>query len=295
MPAHKTNSLRLVLFLFVLSFCSCRTYNQNIMFKTAGSVNVDKLKKSLNNVERNYLIQPNDYLDVRVYTNKGERIFDPNGELPFGAPGGTGSGASGASSRSTTSGRTGGQAGQQANSTFLVQYDGTIKLPMVDYVKLSGLTLLQADSLLQTLYAKYYVEPFVSTRVTNNRVFVLGAMGGGTGGGGGQGGAGRVLILEDDNVSLLEILASSGGIPQAGKAHNIKIIRDYMNHDPIVQVVDLSTLEGMKQANLNIEPNDVIYIEPNQRIFFEVLRDVTPVLSTFVSLVSTYLLITNLK
>ncbi|MGV3502148.1 MAG: polysaccharide biosynthesis/export family protein [Adhaeribacter sp.] len=271
------------------------------MFKTAGSVNVDKLKQSLNNVERNYLIQPNDYLDVRVYTNKGERIFDPNGELPFGVPGSTGTGigsrtgTSGATSRTTTSGRTGGAAGQQANSTFLVQYDGTIKLPMVDYVKLSGLTLLQADSLLQTLYAKYYVEPFVSTRVTNNRVFVLGATGGIAGGGGGQGGAGRVLILEDDNVNLLEILASAGGIPQGGKAHNIKIIRDYMNHDPIVQVVDLSTLEGMKLANLNIEPNDVIYIEPNQRIFFEVLRDVTPVLSTFVSLVSTYLLITNLK
>jgi polysaccharide export outer membrane protein len=261
-------------------------------------VNLDKLKKSLNNVERNYIIQPNDYLDVRVYTNKGERIFDPNGELPFGAPGngagGAGGATSGSSSRTTTTGRTGGQGNQSANSTFLVQYDGTVKLPMVDYVKISGLTLLQADSLLQTLYTKYYVEPFVSTRVTNNRVFVLGATGGGIGGGS-QGGAGRVIVLEDDNVSLLEILASSGGIPQGGKSHNIKLIRDYMNHDPVVHVIDLSTIEGMKQANLFVEPNDVIYIEPNQRIFFEVLRDVTPVLSTFVSLVSTYLLITNLK
>lgn len=296
MPAYKTNSLRLVLFIFALSFYSCSSYNQNIMFKSAGSVNADKLKKSLHNVERNYLIQPNDYLDVRVYTNKGERIFDPNGELPFGSPGSGVTSTGAGSSRTSSTGRTGGQAAQGA-TTFLVQYDGTIKLPMVDYVKLSGLTLLQADSLLQTLYAKYYVEPFVSTRVTNNRVFVLGASGGGIGGGGGgggQGGAGRVIILEDDNVSLLEILASSGGIPQGGKSHNIKIIRDYMHHDPIIQVVDLSTIEGMKQANLNVEPNDVIYIEPNQRIFFEVLRDVTPVLSTFVSLVSTYLLITNL-
>jgi polysaccharide biosynthesis/export protein len=296
MPAYKTYSLRLVLFILAISFYSCRTYNQNIMFKAVGSMNVDKLKQSLNNVERNYIIQPNDYLDVRVYTNKGERIFDPNGELPFGTPGSGIAGGSRAttSGRSATSGRTGGQAGQTANSTFLVQYDGTIKLPMVDYVKLSGLTLLQADSLLQTLYAKYYIDPFVSTRVTNNRVIVLGAMGGGLGGGGGGMGAGRVIVLEDDNVSLLEILASAGGIPQGGKSHNIKIIRDYMNHDPIVQVVDLSTIEGMKTASLNVEPNDVIYIEPNQRIFFEALRDVTPVLSTFVSLVSTYLLITNL-
>src|SRR5687768_6482201 len=183
MPAYKTYLLRLVLFIFAVSFYSCRTYNQNIMFKTNGSMNVDKLKQSLNNVERNYIIQPNDYLDVRVYTNKGERIFDPNGELPFGAPGSGIAGSSRvnstSSSRGAASGRTGGQANQPANSTFLVQYDGTIKLPMVDYVKISGLTLLQADSLLQTLYTKYYVEPFVSTRVTNNRVFVLGSLGGG--------------------------------------------------------------------------------------------------------------------
>lgn len=286
MPAYKTYSLRLVLFLFAISFYSCRTYNQNIMFRTAGSLNTDKLKQSLRHVERNYIIQPNDYLDVRVYTNKGERIFDPIGALPFGSPG---SGISRSSAANA-----GGQASQPSASTFLVQYDGSIKLPMVDYVKISGLTLLQADSVLQTLYAKYYVDPFVLTRVTNNRVFVLGATGGIAGGGGGGGGAGRVIILDDDNVSLLEVLARAGGIPQSGKSHNIKIIRDYMHHDPIVQVVDLSTIEGMKQASLNVEPNDVIYIEPNQRIFFEVLRDVTPVLTTFVSLVSTYLLITNL-
>ena len=68
-----------------------------------------------------------------------------------------------------------------------------------------------------------------------------------------------------------------------------------MAHDPIVQIVDLTTMEGLRQANLQIEPNDVIYIEPNQRILFEVLRDVTPVINTFVALVTTYLLVRNLS
>ena len=31
---------------------------------------------------------PTTYLEVRVNTNKGERILDPNGELQFGQPGG---------------------------------------------------------------------------------------------------------------------------------------------------------------------------------------------------------------
>ena len=273
---YNINLTRLVLFFLVVSFCSCRaSYNQNIMFKTTGNINVDKLRQSLTNVERNYVIQPNDYLDIRVYTNKGERIFDPNGELPFGTP--SGGLSSGGSNRS----------GQQASNTeFLVQYDGTVKLPLVDIVQVSGYTLLQADSLLQPLFNEYYEDSFVRTTVTNNRVFVLGAIGGSSG---------SVIPMQNDNMNLLEVLAQAGGIQQGGKAQNIKIIRNYMSPDPIVQIIDLTTINGMRQASLHIEPNDVIYVEPNQRIFFEVLRDVTPVLSTFISLVSTYLLITNLN
>ncbi|QMU31322.1 polysaccharide biosynthesis/export family protein [Adhaeribacter radiodurans] len=250
------------------------------MFKTSGDINVEKLKQSLATVERNYIIQPNDYIDVRVYTNRGERIFDPNGELPFGAPGGLNNQGANRGSGRTQRGGQGGQNNQNYNNTeFLVQYDGTVKLPMVDYVKVTGLTLLQTDSLLQTLYAKYYVEPFVSTRTTNNRVFVLGANGG------------TVIQMINDNMNLFEALAQSGGITREGKAHNIRIIRDYLDHDPIVQVVDLSTIEGMKRASLYVEPNDVIYIEPNQRPFFALLRDITPVINTFISVATTYLLI----
>ncbi|WP_051359900.1 polysaccharide biosynthesis/export family protein [Adhaeribacter aquaticus] len=275
------------------------------MFQSTNSVNVDRLKKSLVNVEQNYIIQPNDYLEVRVYTNKGERIFDPNGELPFGAPGGGVGGGNNSTSRGSTvvrggiggSGR-GGNAGNQnvANNEFLVQYDGTVRLPMINDVKLSGYTLLQADSVLQTLYSEYYIDPFVTTRVSNNRVFVLGAIGGGGGGqiGGMMGGSfgssaslGMVIQMNDDNMNLLEVLALAGGISGTGKSYNIKIIRDYMNHDPIVQVVDLSTIDGMKRANLNIEPNDVIYVEPNPRVFLTAFRDIAPVVSTMFGVVGT--------
>lgn len=302
MPANFLYNLpRLLLLLFAFSFLSCRSYNQNIMFRGVTDINMDKLRKSLANVERNYIIQPNDYLDVRVYTNKGERIFDPNGELPFGAPGGGGAGGINRGGIGSTGNlgnrgnRGGGQNNQFGGSTqFLVQYDGTLKLPMVDYVKVAGLTLLQADSLLETLYSTYYVEPFVTTQVTSNRVFVLGSPGG------------QVIQMFNDNMNLLEVIAlaggtggGSGGQAGFGRANKIKIIRDYMDHDPIVQVVDLTTIEGLKRASLHIEPNDVIYIEPNQRLFFEVFRDIAPVVNTVLgtttAIITTILVINNLK
>jgi polysaccharide export outer membrane protein len=278
-------------FAFLASSCANSIYyRQNILFRTTGGTGIDttKLRAVVNRAERNYIIQPNDYLQIRVFTNNGERILDPNGELQFGAPAGLGA----AGSRSST--RTGSSGGAvSSGSEFLVQVDGYVRLPMVDRVKVSGFTLLEADSLLQVRYNEFYKESFVDTRVTNNRVIVLGTPGG------------RVVSLENDNVNLLEVLAIAGGVDggagssarSGGKANNIRLIRGDLKN-PQVQVIDLTTIEGMQRANLQVEPNDVIYIEPIRRPFFEALNDISPVLSligTLTGLATTIIYLTVVR
>ncbi|GAC1382028.1 MAG: hypothetical protein NVS3B25_14110 [Hymenobacter sp.] len=290
----------------LLLFSSCastRYYNQRTMFRLTDrqgrQLDSTKLRIAVNRTERNYLIQPNDFLEVRLNTNKGERILDPNGELQFGMPGGSGmpsrsgGGQTGGGGQNNGSSRTGGQRniGQGAGNTtggteFLVQADGTVMLPLVNRVKVSGLSLLQADSVLKARYNEYYKEPFVMTRVTNNRVFVLGSPGG------------KVISLDNDNMNLIEVLALAGGIDgggggggagslyrYGGKASNIRIIRGDLKN-PRVQQIDLTTLDGMRRANLQIEPNDIIYVEPVRRPVQEALTDAAPVIS-FASLVLT--------
>ncbi|WP_254846429.1 polysaccharide biosynthesis/export family protein [Hymenobacter sp. CRA2] len=285
----------------VLGLSSCATsnlYRQNTMFRLPEGTDTLKLRKAVNRAEQQYRIRPNDYLEVRVYTNKGERILDPNGELQFGNPGGLNSG-SGATSIPRITPSTGGGGGistgstQQApgNSEFLVQADGQVKLPMVDMVKVAGLTLLEADSLLQVRYTKYYKDVYVATRVTNNRVIVLGSPGG------------RIVPLLNENMNLLEVLAAVGGIGgggqtggsnvtnmSIGRADNIRLIRGDLKN-PQVQVIDLTTIEGMRRANLQVEPNDVIYIDPVRQPFTEGFRDVLPYVTTALTLFTTYLLI----
>ena len=175
----------------LLLFASCTTtkyYRQRTLFRLTDSqgrqLDSTKLRIAVNRTERNYVIQPNDILDVRVNTNKGERILDPNGELQFGQPGGglpaRGSAPAGGQNGGGARPRNTGQgAGTSASgSEFLVQADGTVVLPMVGRMRLSGLSLLQADSVLAIRFNEYYKETFVSTRVANNRVVVLGASGG---------------------------------------------------------------------------------------------------------------------
>ena len=303
--------LYLLLVPAVLLFSSCvstKYYNQRTLFRLTDSrgnkLDSTKLRIAVNRSERNYVIQPNDFLEVRVNTNGGERILDPNGELQFGQPaGGLPSRSSGAtpspssSSVRTPARNTGQSAGAtSAGSEFLVQADGTVILPMVKRVRVSGLTLLEADSLLAVRYNEFYKESFVTTRVANNRVIVLGATGG------------QVIPLSNDNMNLLEVLALAGGIDgggsngggtglyrNGGRANNIRIIRGDLKN-PRVQQIDLSTLDGMRRANLQVEPNDIVYVEPIRRPLLDALVDAGPVLSlTSLLLTTSYFLISQFR
>jgi hypothetical protein len=52
-----------------------------------GVVDTARLRRAVNRTARNYTVHPNDLLNIQVFTNKGEKLIDPNGELRFGAAG----------------------------------------------------------------------------------------------------------------------------------------------------------------------------------------------------------------
>jgi hypothetical protein len=90
-------------------------------------------------------------------------------------------------------------------------------------------------------------------------------------------------------MNLIEVLALAGGVDgggsggasvyrYGGKTSNVRIIRGDLKN-PQIEQIDLSTISGMRRANLQMEPNDIIYIEPVRRRFLEGLTDAGPVLS----------------
>jgi len=283
----------------LLLFSSCasnRYYNQRVLFRLTDEkgnrLDTAKLRIAVNRTDRNYRIQPNDLLDVRVYTNNGERIIDPNGVLGSQLGSSAGqvpsltprtSSTVGTSTRSPVVAR---GTGATTGLELLVQANGMVAMPVIGQVRLSGLSLHQADSTLQVLYNPYYIAPYVQTHVTNNRVILLGASGG------------AVIPLNNDNMNLLEVLALAGGADgnggggangiyrYGGKTSNIRIIRGDLKN-PQVEQIDLSTIAGMRRANLQMEPNDVVYIEPVRRRFLEGLTDAAPAFSATATLLST--------
>lgn len=236
------------------------------MFRTPHDYpyNVDQ---TIGNVE--YRIAPNDIIGFSVYTNDGFKLID----------------------LTTSIGAITGQSSSNVNFNsyngaiqFPVEPDGQVKLPIIGKIKISSMTVREAEKMLEEQYATYYNKPFVVLRVVNRRVLVFP----------GSGGAGRVISIENENTTLIEALALAGGIATTGKARKIKLIRGD-TRNPQVMLIDLSTVEGMKQSNLMLQANDIIYVEPVPRISQEILAQITPIVGIITSLLLIYNIVNGFK
>lgn len=236
---------------------SCGSYKQNIMFQNEGNASVSIVNDSLR-IDKNYVIQPNDLLELEVYTKKGEFLIDPENKL--------------------LDQRIPNNTSIKPKLKYLVQTDGSVVLPMVGQIRLSELSLLEAETKLIRAYETYYKDPFVKLNYVNKRVIVLGATGG------------SVIPLTNENTTVIEVLALVEGFDQEAKSHNIRLLRE-----DDAYILDFSSIKGYQQNNMIVKNGDVIYVEPVRRPFTEFVRDNGPVISVFSSLASLIVVILSLN
>lgn len=247
--------------LLALSFSSCKVYKQNIILKSDEDLNSNAFSESYTAAQEAYRIQPNDRLRVEVFTDQGERIIDPFGMI---------------------SDQNGGAAQFRPENFFVVFPDGSLNLPFIGETKLNkNETVKSLQIRLSDAYQAFFIAPFVRVSVLNRRVTVLGALGG------------QVIPLENENMNLLEVLALAGGLNNDAKGTNIRLIRGPLDA-PAVQLIDLSTIDGMQKASLNVMPGDVIYIEPIRRVFNEGFRDAAPIIGVITNLITIIVVTQNL-
>lgn len=225
----------------------------NLMLQTKKDYSYDKISDSLSRTD--YRIAENDMIQYRVFANDGFLLIDLANKMNTNIL-------------------------YRTDLEILVESDGAAKMPMVGYVKLAGLTLREAEKLLEEKYAEFYVKPFVTLKVINKRVIVFP----------GNNGVAKVLPLSNNNTTILEALALSGGITEDGKAYKVKLIRNYRTSKPQVFLMDLSKIEGLSAGNTIVLANDIIYVEPRYRLARTLVTELTPL----VTLLSTTLLIYSL-
>ena len=106
------------------------------------------------------------------------------------------------------------------------------------------------------MYTPQFNRPYVQLKVMNRRAIIFTS----------PAGSGSVLQLGKESISVVEALAKSGGIGQYGKADDITLMRKMEGGERQVFHIDLSTIEGVRYADMSVEAGDIIYVQPRKRI-----------------------------
>lgn len=231
------------------------------MFKYDDETGIAKAEELAFTAQSNYELEVDDYILFEVYTKDGERLIDPDFELAR-----------------ELGGNNMNQQNRRPERDYLILPDSTAELPMVGKVKLAGLTMNEAQILLKDLYAEFYNDPYVIVRYGNKRVVVLGGTN-----------EGIVIPLQNENTTIVEVIALAGGIPRNNHSDNIRLIRGKE-----VFLVDLSTVEGYLSSNQVVESGDIIYIEPVPRVIAQSASEVSLIVSTITALTTLVLLFISL-
>ncbi|REJ82270.1 MAG: hypothetical protein DWQ44_10425 [Bacteroidetes bacterium] len=240
----------LISLLIIISLFGCRALAPNRMFQTPKDYQF--VKDTVSAASYSYKIVENDKLELHIFSNDGFRLVDIT-------------------------------AVNNPNVAHIVNYivepDGAVKLPLIGRIYVRGMTISEVEELLQKKYEVYYKQPFVLVKVVNRQVLVFQ----------GDGGRGNMVTLESDNTTLLDALALSGGIPTNGKAYRIKIIRGDLRN-PQVHLVDISSIDALRNSDMRVFSNDIIYVESGPQYKERLFQQLTPI----VGILTAVLLVINI-
>jgi polysaccharide export outer membrane protein len=135
-------------------------------------------------------------------------------------------------------------------SSFTVDDQGNIKLPYINRVKLTGLTLLEASDLIEKELSQYLLYPSVFIRFVNNKVTILGEVG-----------SPGVYVFNYKSVNILQAIGYANDIATFGNRQKVTIIREEGGYRSKHQV-DLLSDQLLASEYYMIQSNDIIYVEP---------------------------------
>lgn len=230
---------------------SCRVFYPDRLFKIPEDQLV--LADTLS-TPKEYRIRPGDLIALGVFSNNGYQLVDVL------TPGGASFSA----------------------IQYLVKPNGFVNLPMLDSVKVEGMSIDRAEKFLADQYSYYFVNPFIRVEVTNRSVYVFRGRG-----------SAVVVTLDHDNTSLIEVISKAGGIPVGAKAYRVRLIRGNLNA-PMIFDINLSTVEGMKSANLTMVADDVVYIETRYTVS-DAFAVVLPYITAFTTILALVLTVDALS
>ena len=210
----------------ILTMISCTSQKEITYFQD----NVDGSSKQEINQNFELVIQPGDILSVQVasLSLESNKYFSYQNDLNNGG-----------GPKSTIPG-------------YLVGEDGTIELPLIGLMKVTGKTTKMVKDSIRIRLENYLESPSVLVRHENFRVSVLGEVN-----------KPGVILVSNERITLPEILGMAGDLTIYAKRNNILLIRETNGTREFVHL-NLSSRDIFQSPYYYLRPNDIIYVEPGK-------------------------------
>jgi polysaccharide export outer membrane protein len=166
---------------------------------------------------------------------------------------------------------------------YLVSTNKTINFPVLGEISVADKTSQDLEKYLKNLLevGGHLINPRVTVRLLNSKVTILGEVRNpGT------------FTFTEKNISLLQALGLAGDLTIDGNRKNIIILRE-SNGQRTTTNIDLTSASWLSSLYQNIQPNDVIIVNPNSKKVTSagLIGNISTVLSIASILLSTIILI----
>jgi len=150
------------------------------------------------------------------------------------------------------SSNSGGQASYSTGSNYMVDMEGNIEMPLLNKVKVEGLTTKQVKDLVQNQLKSFLKEPVVEVRITNFKIAVLGAVG-----------TPGVINSTNERMTLLDAISMAGDLQLDAKRENVLLIREENGVRKQIRF-NLNSSEVLNSPYYYLRNNDVVYVQPGR-------------------------------
>lgn len=133
---------------------------------------------------------------------------------------------------------------------YSVNNNGFIILPVIGDLYVLGKTLEEVKSDVQTKVDVYYKDAIINVKTAGVKINILGEVNS----------PGSYTFYQNE-VSIFDVLSTSGDLTEVANRKQIKILR-HNNNTVSVHKLDLTNVDLLSSEFYFLQPNDVIYIEP---------------------------------
>jgi polysaccharide export outer membrane protein len=243
----KTTFSYICLLCLLATVISCRPSKESVNDFVYFEKNLDTLNTLIKELEEP-IIKSNDILSINV----SSASLDQTQTQVFNLLNNPGAGGGG------------GMAGG-AMQGYLVDYDGTITMPLLGKIKAEGLTKnILIDTLTRRLQP-YVMNPVLNVRFMNFRVMMLGEVR-----------TGGWQTFANERATIVEAIAQAGGLTDFGKRENILLIRENTGGKREYHTINLNDASIFASPYYQLQQNDIVYVLPNNTRLLQYERQNSP-------------------